>query len=295
MVCILCIISQNYIFLPNNSKGSCFRADSLIFLLLSLIHKTYFCSTLSKKRYFIQIAYDGSQYHGWQIQPNAITVQELLDKAMSTIFRQPIETLGCGRTDSGVHAKDFYAHFDIIDIDEIKVLKSIASINALLPYQIAAKKIIPVADDAHARFDATSRAYKYYLHFEKDPFKLNRSWLVKDHLDINLMNKAASLLFDYTDFSCFSKSNTQTFTNNCKIVKAHFELMEDGLVFTVQADRFLRNMVRAIMGTLVSVGKHEITLEEFKKIIESKNRSKAGQSVPACGLYLVKVEYPYIN
>ncbi|WP_199748282.1 MULTISPECIES: tRNA pseudouridine(38-40) synthase TruA [unclassified Pedobacter] len=250
---------------------------------------------MSKKRYFIQIAYDGSLYHGWQVQPNAITVQELLDKAMATVFRQPIETLGCGRTDTGVHAKDFYAHFDVENLDESKVLSAVGGINALLPYQIATKRIIPVHNEAHARFDATSRAYKYHLHFEKDPFKLNRSWLVKDRLDVTAMNEAAALLLNYIDFSCFSKSNTQTFTNNCKIVKAVFEEQEDGLVFTIQADRFLRNMVRAIMGTLVQIGKKEIDLAAFKAVIESKNRSKAGQSVPACGLYLVKIEYPYIN
>lgn len=257
--------------------------------------KKYFCSVLIRKRYFIQIAYDGSLYHGWQIQPNAITVQELLDKAMSTVLRQPVETLGCGRTDAGVHAKDFYAHFDLVDADEKKVLNSVAGINALLPYQIAAKRIIPVHDDAHARFDATSRAYRYYVHFEKDPFKLNRSWLVKDKLNVAAMNEAAALLLDYTDFSCFSKSNTQTFTNNCKIVQAVFEEIDGSLVFTIQADRFLRNMVRAIMGTLVRIGKKEITLTDFKAIIESKNRSNAGQSVPACGLYLVKVEYAYVK
>lgn len=257
--------------------------------------KKYFCSVLIRKRYFIQIAYDGSLYHGWQIQPNAITVQELLDKAMSTVFRQPIETLGCGRTDAGVHAKDFYAHFDIVDADEMKVLSSIGGINALLPYQIAAKQIIPVREDAHARFDATSRAYEYYVHYEKDPFKLNRSWLVKDKLNVEAMNEAAALLLNYTDFSCFSKSNTQTFTNNCKIVKAVFEEIDGGLVFTIQADRFLRNMVRAIMGTLVRIGKNEISLKDFESIIESKNRSNAGQSVPACGLYLVKIEYAYVK
>ncbi|GGH18401.1 tRNA pseudouridine synthase A [Pedobacter zeae] len=260
-----------------------------------MLVKHYFCITLSKKRYFIQIAYDGSLYHGWQTQPNAITVQELLDKAMSVFFRQPIETLGCGRTDTGVHAKDFYAHFDIEEMDENKVLNALGGINALLPYQIAAKRIIPVHNEAHARFDATARAYKYYIHFEKDPFKLNRSWLVKDKLDIEAMNSAAALLLNYTDFSCFSKSHTQTFTNNCKVTQAVFEHEEDGLVFTIQADRFLRNMVRAIIGTLVSIGKKEIDLAAFSAIIESKNRSNAGQSVPACGLYLVKVEYPYLR
>lgn len=214
---------------------------------------------------------------------------------MSIVFRQPIETLGCGRTDAGVHATDFYAHFDIENLEETKVLNSVASVNALLPYQIACKQIIPVFNDAHARFDATTRAYQYYIHFNKNPFKFNRSWLVKDKLDVNLMNKAAALLLSYTDFSCFSKSNTQTFTNNCKITKAFFKEEDDGLVFTIQADRFLRNMVRAIMGTLVEIGKEEINLDDFKAIIESKNRSKAGQSVPACGLYLVKVEYDYIK
>ena len=250
---------------------------------------------MSKKRYFIQIAYDGSLYHGWQVQPNAVTVQELLDKAMTTVLRQPIETLGCGRTDSGVHAKDFYAHFDVEGMDENKVLNALGGINALLPYQIAAKRIIPVHEEAHARFDATARAYKYHVHFEKDPFKLNRSWLIKDQLDVSAMNEAAALLLNYTDFSCFSKSNTQTFTNNCKVVKAVFEEQEDGLVFTIEADRFLRNMVRAIMGTLVQIGKKEIDLTAFKAVIESKNRSMAGQSVPACGLYLVKIEYPYLG
>lgn len=214
---------------------------------------------------------------------------------MSTVLRQPIETLGCGRTDTGVHAKDFYAHFDVAAVEESKVLNAVGGINALLPYQIAVKRIIPVHDEAHARFDATSRAYKYHVHFDKDPFKLNRSWLVKDRLDIAAMNEAAALLLTYTDFSCFSKSNTQTFTNNCRIVKAVFEEDGEGLVFTIEADRFLRNMVRAIMGTLVQIGKKEIDLAAFKAVIESKNRSKAGQSVPACGLYLVKIEYPYIN
>ncbi len=250
---------------------------------------------MSKKRYFIQLAYDGSLYHGWQIQPNAIAVQELVDKAMSVVFRQRVETLGCGRTDAGVHATDFYAHFDIEDLDVKTILNSVASINALLPYQIAAKQIIAVHDDAHARFDATARAYNYHIHFAKDPFKYNRSWLLKDKLDVNLMNIAAAELLNYTDFSCFSKSNTQTFTNNCKLMKAVFEENEDGLIFIIQADRFLRNMVRAIMGTLVQIGKGEINVADFCAIIASKNRSKAGQSVPACGLYLVKVDYDYIK
>jgi tRNA pseudouridine38-40 synthase len=164
-----------------------------------------------------------------------------------------------------------------------------------LPYEIAVKRIFEVAADAHARFDATERAYHYHLHFHKDPFKLDRSWLYKGILDLNAMNEAAALLPGYTDFSCFSKSNTQTFTNNCSITEAFFETTGDGLQFTIRADRFLRNMVRAIVGTLVRIGKNEITLTQFKQIIESKDRSNAGQSVPACGLYLVSVSYPFVK
>jgi tRNA pseudouridine38-40 synthase len=248
-----------------------------------------------KKRYFIELSYNGTDYHGWQIQPNGITVQECLDKALSVYFRQPIVSLGCGRTDAGVHASQFYAHFDLIDLPVEKVNKSITGINSLLPYTIAVKRIFAVADDAHARFDATARAYNYHLHFSKDPFKLDRSWLYKGSLDVERMNQAAALLLNYTDFSCFSKSNTQTFTNNCKITEAYFESVEDGLIFTIKADRFLRNMVRAIMGTMVLVGKGDIEIAEVAQIIESKNRSKAGQSVPGCGLYLVSVEYPFIS
>jgi tRNA pseudouridine38-40 synthase len=244
-------------------------------------------------RYFIELAYNGTAYHGWQIQPNAITVQECLDNALSIYFRQPVASLGCGRTDTGVHATQFYAHFDLpVEIDTIKC---IPGINSLLPYDIAVKQVFLVENDAHARFSATSRAYQYHLHFHKDPFKLNRSWLYKGSLDLNAMNEAAQLLLNYTDFSCFSKSNTQTFTNNCKITKANFSQEEGGLMFTIEADRFLRNMVRAVVGTLIRVGKKEISLPEFIRVIESQNRSKAGQSVPACGLFLVRVVYPFIN
>lgn len=250
---------------------------------------------VTKKRYFIELSYNGTDYHGWQIQPNGITVQECLDKALSIYFRQTIISLGCGRTDAGVHATQFYAHFDLIDIPDQSVQYSIAGINSLLPYTIAVKRVFAVSDDAHARFDATARAYKYYLHFDKDPFKLDRSWLYKGNLNFDAINEAAALLLNFTDFSCFSKSNTQTFTNNCKITAAYFEKLDHGLVFTIKADRFLRNMVRAIVGTMVLVGKGDIEIATVANIIESKNRSNAGQSVPACGLYLVGVEYPYIN
>lgn len=250
---------------------------------------------VSSKRYFIELSYNGKDYHGWQTQPNGITVQECLDKALSTYFRQHIVTLGCGRTDAGVHATQFFAHFDVVDQPEGMVVKALTGINSLLPYTIAVKRVFAVAHEAHARFDATTRTYNYHLHFKKDPFKLDRSWLYKGELNVAAMNKAASLLLNFTDFSCFTKSKTQTFTNNCKITEAYFKESKESLVFTIKADRFLRNMVRAIVGTMVLVGKGDVEINEVAKIIESKNRSEAGQSVPACGLYLVGVEYPYVG
>ena len=250
---------------------------------------------MTSNRFFLELAYNGTAYHGWQIQPNALSVQECLDTALTTFFRQPVSSLGCGRTDTGVHAAQFFAHLDLQDVDTQKVNLSVGSINALLPYDIAIKRIFLVEPDAHARFHATSRAYKYYLHFHKDPFKLNRSWLFKGGLDVDAMNRAAEILQQYTDFSCFSKSNTQTFTNNCKITMAKFEWEADALVFSIEADRFLRNMVRAIVGTLIRIGKKEIEVAAIEEIINSKNRSNAGQSVPACGLYLVRVTYPFVK
>ena len=250
---------------------------------------------MNTQRFFIELAYDGTAYHGWQIQPNAITVQQELDKALSVFFRQPVETLGCGRTDAGVHATQFFAHMDLQDVTEAAAINAVGGVNALLPYPIAVKRIFKVADTAHARFDATARSYEYHFHFHKDPFKLNRSWLYKAKLDIEAMNEAAAQLLTYTDFTSFSKSNTSTATNNYKITRAYFRETEGGLIFTISADRFLRNMVRAIVGTLILIGRKEIGLAQLKEIIESKNRSNAGQSVPACGLYLVNVIYPFVN
>lgn len=246
------------------------------------------------QRFFIEMAYNGTPYHGWQIQPNALTVQECLDKALSVFFRQPVVTLGCGRTDAGVHATQFYAHFDLLPEDHSSIQSKIGGINSLLPYAIAVKHIFKVENHHHARFDAVARSYQYFIHFHKDPFKLDRSWLYKGALNVDLMNEAAKTIATYTDFSCFSKSNTQTFTNNCKITEAFFAPLENGLVFTISADRFLRNMVRAIVGTLIRVGKNEIDPAELVQIMESKDRRKAGQSVPACGLYLMAVKYPFV-
>ncbi|RWY55625.1 tRNA pseudouridine(38-40) synthase TruA [Mucilaginibacter gilvus] len=245
------------------------------------------------QRYFIELAYDGTKYHGWQVQQNAVSVQELLNKALSTLLRQPIETTGCGRTDTGVHAKEYFAHIDVESIDHRPWTMDKRSLNALLPHDIAIKNIIAVYPEAHARFDATLRSYEYHIHFEKYPFLHGYSWLLRDRPNLELMNQAAAIIMEYSDFSCFSKSNTQVKTNNCKIVKAKWEQTEKGIVFKISADRFLRNMVRAIVGTLLSVGKGEMLPEGIHDIIQSKNRSKAGTSVPACGLYLTEIKYPY--
>ena len=251
------------------------------------------------QQYFIQLAYDGTRYHGWQIQPNAVTVQELLNEALATVLRRVVETTGCGRTDAGVHAKQFFAHFTpppppegrAFDMD---LEKFVRSLNALLPHDIAIKRVIPLHADAHARFDATLRSYEYHIHFEKDPFLTNYSWQLRDRPDVALMNQAAAIMMEYTDFGCFSKSNTQVKTNNCKISKAEWVEKDGKLIFRISADRFLRNMVRAIVGTMLMVGKGEIHPEGIRQIIQSKNRSNAGTSVPACGLYLTEVKYPYL-
>lgn len=255
---------------------------------------------MAKQRYFIELAYDGTNYHGWQVQPNAVTVQEVLEKALATILRQPVETVGCGRTDTGVHAKEFFAHFDVEPIDDRpwtidETANILRSLNSVLPKDIAIKKIFPVASKAHARFDATLRSYEYHIHFDKDPFKAGYSWELRYRPDVELMNKAAIIIMEYTDFSCFSKSNTQVKTNNCKIEKTGWVIEEHSITFNISADRFLRNMVRAIVGTLMMVGRKEITPDDVRAIIESKNRSNAGTSVPACGLYLTQVKYPFVG
>jgi tRNA pseudouridine38-40 synthase len=252
------------------------------------------------QRYFIELAYDGTNYHGWQVQPNAVTVQEVLEKALATLLRHPVEIIGCGRTDTGVHAKEYFAHITpqppeggAEDAIQKFPLQGVRGLNALLPPSIAVKNIIPVHADAHARFDAMLRTYEYHVHFEKDPFLNGYSWLLRDKPNLELMNHAAAIIMEYTDFSCFSKSNTQVKTNNCKIAKAEWIETKNGIVFYISADRFLRNMVRAIVGTLITIGKGDMQPEDIRRVIESKNRSNAGMSVPACGLYLTEVKYPY--
>ena len=255
----------------------------------------YLYSLDTVQRYFIEIAYNGTAYHGWQIQKNALSVQEFVNKVLSTLCRQDIETLGCGRTDTGVHARQLFAHVDIPNDMDVLNPQFLLSMNSMLPFDIMVKRFIKVTPDAHARFDATMRSYQYHIHFIKDPFLHNLSWLLRDKPDLALMNQAAAILMEYQDFSCFSKSNTKTLTNNCLIQRAEWVKTENGIAFHISADRFLRNMVRAIVGTLIRVGKKEMEVEDIRKVIDSKNRSVAGESVAACGLYLTEVIYPYLS
>ena len=244
-------------------------------------------------RYFIKLAYNGNNYHGWQYQPNAASVQETLNKAVSVILNTEINLMGAGRTDTGVHAKEMYAHFDFEKPFDIK--SSIHKLNSYLPKDIVVYDIIPVKDDAHARFDAHKRTYEYHINSFKDAFLQDGSWYFHQELDLDLMNKASKLLFDHIDFQCFSKVNTDVNTFDCTIFEAYWKQENNQIVFTISANRFLRNMVRAIVGTLVNVGLHKITLDNFNEIIKSKNREKAGFSVPAHGLYLTKIEYDYFS
>ena len=241
-------------------------------------------------RYFIQFSYFGKAYHGWQNQPNAITVQEVLEKALSTLLRQKIDVVGAGRTDTGVHAKQMFAHFDhdaIVDREEL-----VFRLNSFLPEDIAVQHIFEMVPDAHARFHATERSYEYWIVKEKNPFYFNLAHFVHQPLNMAAMNEAGRLLLNHNDFECFSKSNTDVKTYICDVRKAEWEVKDDKWVFTITADRFLRNMVRAVVGTLLDVGMGKMTPEEIHAVIESKDRSEAGVSVPAKGLYLTQVLYP---
>jgi len=241
-------------------------------------------------RYFIELAYNGKNYHGWQTQPNTITVQGVLEKALSTLLRKEIQVVGAGRTDAGVHAKQLFAHFDFDEIEAVSELHF--KLNSFLPKDISVQKIFKVKEDSHARFHAIEREYEYIITFKKNPFLEDFAHLIHHQPNIDLMNKAANLLLDYKDFQCFSRSKSDVKTYYCDIKKAFFKVEISQLIFTIKADRFLRNMVRAIVGTLLDVGYKKTSLEEFHEIIKSKNRSKAGASAPAKGLYLTRVVYP---
>lgn len=240
-------------------------------------------------RYLIQLAYKGTNYHGWQKQHNAHSVQSVLDKKISLLLAQNIETLGCGRTDTGVHAKDFYAHFDAegtVDCEGV-----VYRLNRMLPFDISVYDLKPVDENFNARFDATYREYEYWITQKRDPFLLDEAWYQYGALNVEEMNKAALQLIGKKDFECFSKVQTQVNNFICDVQLAEWKALDDKLIFTIRANRFLRNMVRAIVGTLVDIGKGRITQEDMEQILASKNRSEAGHSVPAHGLYLTKVVY----
>ena len=242
------------------------------------------------QRYFVYLAYDGTAYHGWQIQPNGASVQECLMKALSTLLRREVEVVGAGRTDAGVHASLMVAHFD--SDSPLDTVFMTDKLNRLLPPDISVYRLRAVKSDAHARFDATARMYKYYVTTAKSPFNRQYRCRLFQTPDFERMNEAAQTLFDYTDFTSFSKLHTDVKTNNCRVTFARWEPEGERHVFTITADRFLRNMVRAIVGTLLDVGRGKLSVEDFGHIIEQKNRCAAGTSVPGKALFLHDIVYP---
>lgn len=241
-------------------------------------------------RYFIELSYNGKAYHGWQNQPNGISVQQVLEEALSKLLRTKISIMGAGRTDAGVHASQMFAHFDMdaeFDIDII-----IFKLNCFLPRDIAVHHIFRVKDKAHARFNALSRTYHYRIANKKNVFTNDFAYHVYFPMDIEKMNEACNILLQYNNFQCFSKSNTDVKTYHCDIKEAFWKLENDELTFVITADRFLRNMVRAIVGTMINIGLGKTTVEDLHNIIISQNRSEAGFSVPPNGLYLTKIVYP---
>lgn len=241
-------------------------------------------------RYFLQLSYKGTRYFGWQRQPNAVSVQEVLEKTLSAVLREEIALVGAGRTDTGVHASFFVLHLDVsVEIQEPE--KLVYHLNRFLPGDIAIQKIWKVENDLHARFSAISRTYKYFISTVKNPFQTETSFQYTGFLDVEKMNEAALVLFEYHDFTSFSKLHTDVKTNNCKIFQAEWKTENNQLVFTIKADRFLRNMVRAIVGTLLEVGKGKITVDDFRRLVEKQDRRAAGTSAPAHGLFLVDIEY----
>ncbi len=242
-------------------------------------------------RYFIELAYNGTPFNGWQIQKNAPSVQETLNQALAHLCKEKVNVVGCGRTDTGVHARQFFAHFDLkVPMEETDPV--VDHLNHFLPKEIVVFRIFKVAKETHARFDAISRTYRYYILRKKDPFQQEFTHFYHGLLNVDQMNKGSEVLMKYRDFTSFSKVKTQVKTNICEIREAHWKEQGNLMIFTITADRFLRNMVRAIVGTLLDVGRNKITPKMVGEIIESKNRSNAGYSVPAKGLFLEKVEYP---
>ena len=241
-------------------------------------------------RYFLVISYCGTKYHGWQRQPNSLSIQQTVEEAISTILNQKILLVAAGRTDAGVHAINMYAHFDANINGEIES-KLVSLLNSFLNHSISIKKIMKVIDNAHARFDAISRTYKYKISFCKDPFRHERYFELRNEINFKNIKTASEILLSHSDFKSFSKTRSDVKNYLCEISKAEWELKNNRAVFTITANRFLRNMVRAIVGTLIEVGKNKISVDDFNNIIIQRDRKKAGFSVPACGLYLVNVEY----
>lgn len=249
---------------------------------------------MAQQRYFMQLSYRGSPFHGWQSQPNATSVQSTIEDALSIVMRYPIKITGAGRTDTGVNARKMIAHFDLCE-PHAQPENLVRAINSLVGHDIAIHSIVPVHDNAHARFDATSRTYHYYTHTGKDPFLYPLSWQAPPTLDYEKMNWAAEQLLQVEDFTSFAKLHTDVKTNICHVTRAEWQPAGDNrMVFIITADRFLRNMVRAVVGTLVEVGRGKLSLDDFSAVISAKDRCAAGTSMPAHALYLWDVTYPYI-
>lgn len=249
-------------------------------------------------RKFLKLSYNGGAFHGWQRQPNASSVQQTIEDALAVILRCPTELTGAGRTDAGVHARTMYAHFDV-EKEISDPHRFLIGMNRLCGHDIALSQIIDVSDDAHARFDAVKRTYKYFVTFAKSPFLKDSSWWCPSELDVDRMNEASEILLQTSDFTSFAKLHSDAKTNICRVDEAKWNVWNNsfdtpGIVFTISADRFLRNMVRAIVGTLVDVGRGKISITEFRDIIESKNRCEAGISMPPQALFLWDIIYPYI-
>lgn len=243
-------------------------------------------------RYFLRLAYRGEPFHGWQSQPNAISVQQTVEEALSTALRVPVPIVGAGRTDAGVNAREMFAHFDVdLPIEDPRRL--LLSLNRLCGRDIALYDLLPVKEDAHARFDAVRREYKYFVTLRKSPFLYPLSWQAPPWLDFDAMNEAAKILLETDDFTSFAKLHSDAKTNICRVTVAQWDEVAPGVrAFTIAADRFLRNMVRAVVGTLVDVGRGKLSLDGFRDIIARKDRCAAGTSMPPQALYLWRVEYP---